>query len=112
MAARQDSFKDFVLDQLTELDGLSCRAMFGGYGLYRGRKFFGIIHRGRLYLKVSPETVTRFIRHGMGPFRPNGTQTLTTYYEVPVDVLENAQQLAEWAGAACALARRAAGRSR
>lgn len=41
-----DGFKDFVLDQLADLRGLRCRAMFGGYGLYRGNTFFGIIHKG------------------------------------------------------------------
>jgi len=31
---KEDSFRDFVLDQLRSLEGGSCRAMFGGYGLY------------------------------------------------------------------------------
>ena len=43
MVKRDDGFKDFVLDQLTELRGLRCRAMFGGYGLYCTGFFFGII---------------------------------------------------------------------
>ena len=34
--AKTDPFVNFVLDQLRELDGLTCRRMFGGYGLYRG----------------------------------------------------------------------------
>ena len=34
MAPKHDGFRDFVLDQLNELPGLTCRAMFGGYGLY------------------------------------------------------------------------------
>jgi len=33
----------------------------------------------------------------MKPFRPNATQTLKTYYEVPVDVLEDAGELTIWA---------------
>ena len=33
MAVKTDSFKDFVLDQLSDLRGVTCRAMFGGYGL-------------------------------------------------------------------------------
>ena len=35
MASRDESFKDFVLDQLQDLDGVDARRMFGGYGLYR-----------------------------------------------------------------------------
>ena len=45
MAPKQDGFRDFVLDQLNELPGLTHRAMFGGYGLYRREAFFGIIHK-------------------------------------------------------------------
>jgi len=32
---RQDSFKEFVLDQLAAMESITCRAMFGGFGLYR-----------------------------------------------------------------------------
>lgn len=97
MPAKHDGFKDFVLDQLTDLRGLTCRAMFGGYGLYRSATFFGIIHKGRLYFKVTPETIEQYNAHGMSPFRPNPKQTLKSFYEVPVDVIEDAGQLNEWA---------------
>ncbi len=33
----------------------------------------------------------------MKPFKPNARQTLKNYYEVPVDVLESADSLVEWA---------------
>lgn len=97
MPTKHDGFKDFVLDQLTDLRGLLCRAMFGGYGLYNGATFFGIIHKGRLYFKVTPRTVTRYTDHGMKPFRPNPKQTLLSYYEVPIEVIEDAEQLTGWA---------------
>jgi TfoX/Sxy family transcriptional regulator of competence genes len=44
-----DSFRDFVLDQLRDLRQIDCRRMFGSYGLYHGGVFFGIISKGRLY---------------------------------------------------------------
>lgn len=97
MPTEHDGFKDFVLDQLTDLSGLTCRAMFGGYGLYQHTTFFGIIHKGRLYFKVTPAIAPRYKEHGMKPFRPNAKQTLTSFYEVPVDVLEDAEQLVAWA---------------
>ena len=96
MAPKDDGFKDFVLDQLSDLSGLTCRAMFGGYGLYQREKFFGIIHKGRLYFKVTPATVSLYKRQGMKPFRPNAKQTLKSFYEVPVDVLEDREQLTAW----------------
>jgi DNA transformation protein and related proteins len=101
VAKKQDGFKDFVLDQLADLRGVTCRAMFGGYGLYRGDAFFGIIHKGRLYFKTDDASRETYRQRGMKPFRPNRKQTLKTYYEVPVDVMEDAEQLVAWAARAC-----------
>ena len=97
MAPKHDGFRDFVLDQLSELSGLTHRAMFGGYGLYQRETFFGIIHEGRLYFKTDSTTRAAYVTRNMKPFRPNPKQTLKTYYEVPVDVLEDAEELTIWA---------------
>lgn len=98
------SFTDFVLDQLQTMDDLACRRMFGGYGLYNQGVFFGIISQGRLYFKTDPTTRPHYVERGMLPFRPRPQQTLTSYYEVPVDVLEDATQLTTWAQQACQIA--------
>ena len=97
MASKEDSFKNFVLDQLQELDDVEARRMFGGYGLYQDETFFGIIHNGRLYFKIDDATVGEYRRRKMKPFRPNPKQTLKTYYQVPVDIIEDADQLRQWA---------------
>lgn len=94
---KNDGFKDFVLDQLVDLSGVTARAMFGGYGLYHRTTFFGIIHKGRLYFKITEATLPRYKEQGMKPFRPNAKQTLKSFYEVPIDVLEDAEALIQWA---------------
>ena len=100
MATKQDGFKDYVLDQVADLRGVTCRAMFGGYGLYQHGTFFGIIHKGRLYFKTDRITVTRYRDKGMKPFKPSAAQTLKNYYEVPVEVLEDSDDLTTWASQA------------
>lgn len=100
MQGERDSFTDFVLDQLEGLPGVACRAMFGGYGLYRDEVFFGIVHKSRLYFKTNETSRAAYRERGMKPFRPNRKQTLKSYYEVPVDVTEDAAQLAAWAAQA------------
>jgi DNA transformation protein len=97
MPPKHDGFKDFVLDQLADLRGVTCRAMFGGYGLSYKGTFFGIIHKGRLYFKVTPATIADYKQQGMKPFRPNAKQTLKSFYEVPPDILEDAEHLTTWA---------------
>ena len=93
---KNDSFRDYVLDQLRQVAGVECRAMFGGFGLYEGGWIFGIVYKGRFYLKAGEKSRPAFIKAGMKPFRPTAKQTLRTYYEVPPEVLENPAELARW----------------
>jgi len=91
------SYVEFVEDQLQSLGDVTVKRMFGGFGLYRGTVFFGIISGGRLYFKVDERTKREYIDRGMGPFRATPKQILKTYYEVPVDVLEDDGELTAWA---------------
>ena len=91
------SFRDYVLEQLAALDGLRCRAMFGGSGLYYGEQFFGIIYDGRLYFKTHPDTLDDYLRYQAAVFAPSKKQILKNYHEVPADILEDADQLTAWA---------------
>jgi DNA transformation protein len=94
-----DSFKEFVLDQLGALPDVRARAMFGAYGLYCGDRFFAILDEGRLFFKTDAKSQSDYITCGMGPFtyESNGRKVTMSYYEVPPDVLENAPHLVNWA---------------
>lgn len=92
-----DSFRDFVLEQLAALDGLRCKRMFGGYGLYAGAVFFGIVYDGRLYFKTHPDTLAEYMEHHAAVFAPSEKQVLQNYREVPVDILEDSEHLLLWA---------------
>lgn len=71
--------------------------MFGGHGLYQGNVFFGIVYGGRVYFKTDKKTAAKYERCGMSPFRPRPGQGLKRYYEVPVDVIEDDNELVAWA---------------
>jgi DNA transformation protein len=92
-----DSFVEYVLDQLRGLGRVRAQRMFGGHGLYCGDVFFAIIADDRLYFKTSEATRAAYVAQGMGPFRASAKQTLKSYYEVPADVLEDDEALALWA---------------
>jgi TfoX/Sxy family transcriptional regulator of competence genes len=49
--ASDQSFAEFVVDQLATDCGASCRKMFGEYGLYAGAKLVGLICDNRLFVK-------------------------------------------------------------
>lgn len=102
MSRENDSFLEFVRDQLQALGGVEGRRMFSGYGLYLRDAFFGIVHDGRLYFKTDDASRDAYRERGMGPFQPNAKQTLASYYEVPPEVLEDGETLTEWARRAAA----------
>ena len=93
----REGFEGRMLDRLSELGEITSRPMFGGHGIYWNDVIFGILFRGRLYLKVDEESKGDYLDGGMGPFRPNERQTLTAYYEVPSDAVDDREALLSWA---------------
>ncbi len=101
-----DSFKEFVLDQLAALPDLRAKAMFGAHGIYCGEKFFGILDEGRLFFKTDTATEKDFTDCGMGPFtyEMKGKVMTMAYHEVPPEILEQPHELVLWARKAIAIA--------
>jgi DNA transformation protein len=103
-----DEFIDYVIDQLTAWADVSVRRMFGGAGLYCDGTMFGLIADDIAYLKVDDSNRQDFIKAGSSPFNPyldKGKTTIMSYYDIPVDVLEDRDQLAAWAERSLAIAR-------
>lgn len=101
------AFREFVLDQLTDVPDLTSRSMFGGLGLYSSGRFFGLIWNDTLFLKVDDQTRPRYETAGMRPFNPYpGRGATFQYYEVPLSVLESADELSRWARMSVQAARR------
>lgn len=97
-----DNLVSFVLDQLSGMGGVQARRMFGGWHLSYDGVFFAAVHGERLYFKTSEESRRHYRAMGMGPFTPRKRVTLKPLYEVPVDILEDAERLIEWAEEAIA----------
>ena len=101
-----DSFKEFVLDQLAALPDLRAKAMFGAHGIYSGEHFFGILDEGRVFFKTDDKTKKDFTGRGMPPFtyEMKGKTMTMGYHEVPPDILEQPHELVLWARKAIAIA--------
>ena len=89
-------FKSFVLEQLEQIADITSKSMFGGVGLYGDGFYFALIHNDRLYFKVDDTNRPDFEAASMDAFRPYNDERTMQYYEVPVDVLEDIDQLREW----------------
>jgi DNA transformation protein len=106
--AVSDDFLDFVLEQLSSWGQVTARKMFGGAGLYRDGKMFGLIADDVAYLKVDRSNRDRFLQAGSKPFRPYPERaTVMPYYEIPPDILEDTETLVEWAKQSLVIARKA-----
>lgn len=59
MANNQD-FIEFCLENLSFVQDLRARKMFGEYGIFSGKYMFAIIADNILFLKIFPETIGYF----------------------------------------------------
>ena len=93
-----DEFLEFVLDQFSSWGGVTARKMFGGAGLYREGKMFGLIADDVAYLKADDSNRPEFVAAGCDPFKPYAVEGPSmSYYEIPPEVLEDRVELVAWA---------------
>ncbi|HEV7590455.1 MAG TPA: TfoX/Sxy family protein [Longimicrobium sp.] len=101
-------YREFVLEQLGRVAPVASRAMFGGVGIYADGMIFGLMDDDTTYLKVDDGNRGAFEAAGMGPFSPYGDgQHVMQYYELPADLLDDADALRPWVAGALDAARAA-----
>lgn len=100
-----DDYLSYVVEQLSCIGRVEPKRMFGGVGIYFKDLFFSVIADDVLYFKVDDSNRPDYLAAGMEPFRPyDAKETVMSYYEVPIDVLENRDRLRDWAQKALAAA--------
>ena len=106
--AMNSDFADEAIERMQRVvSGLRARRMFGGVGLYSGELFFAIVAFDRLWFKVDDSNRADYEARGMGPFQPFPDRpTAMSYFEVPADLLDDAEELRVWAMRSVAAARR------
>src|SRR3546814_13963810 len=68
---------------------------------------FGLIHYDTIYLKADAETAKAFEAHGCGPFTYEGTgkPVQMSYWQMPAELGDHADEAATWAKTALGVAR-------
>jgi DNA transformation protein and related proteins len=100
-------FTDYVLEQLEPFGGVTARRMFGGQGLFKGGLMFAIISDGELFFKVDDSNRPDFEAINSQPFtydKKGGKTASLSYWYVPEEIIEDTDDLKEWAGKAYAVA--------
>jgi DNA transformation protein len=104
--AVQPQYLAYILEQLEALGNLHSRRMFGAVGLYSGELFFGLIDDDTLFFKSHSTNSAEYIARKMPRFMPfpDRPEAVMAYYQVPADVIEDAESLIAWARKAVAVA--------
>jgi DNA transformation protein len=105
------AFVEYVKDQMAPLGRIVSRRMFSGAGLYCDGVIFALILRDTLYFKVDAENRANYQAEGCSPFRYQArgkTVEIGAYWRAPERLLDDMDDMVEWARAALAAGRRAA----
>ena len=96
MAVSND-FLEYIQDQLREWGEISVRRMFGGAGLWRDGKMFGLVADDVVYLKVDETNRGKYEAACSSPLKPfDDHKTVLSFYEVPPDIFESPVEFTEW----------------
>jgi len=105
---------DYLDELLAALGAVHARAMFGGHGLYLDGVMFAIVVDDTLYLKCGSGNREPLRQAGARPFRyRRGAREIEmAFLSAPVEALDDADTLCEWARGALQAARHAGARHR
>jgi DNA transformation protein len=92
-----------IVDLLHPWAAVGARRMFSGIGLFRDGVMFGMVMRDTLYFKTDDANRGDYEAAGMAPFayrRGDRGTVATSYHAVPLDLLDDGDELAVWAARA------------
>ena len=107
--AGKSEFIQYLLELLEVFGPVSAKAMFGGFGIFRGGVMLGLVADETFYLKVDEKSRPEFESRGLCPFvyKTKGKEFSMSYYQAPEEALEDPEEMAKWAKKAYDAAKRA-----
>lgn len=97
----------YIKDQLSAFGNFETKKMFGGVSFMREGRMFGLLGHNVFHLKADDINRPDYEAKGMKAFLSSDKKKGMPYYEVPVEVLEDKDQLKVWAAKAYEAAVRA-----
>src|SRR6266566_798664 len=107
--------RDFLIDLFSDFGPVTIRRMFSGFGISVDGVNFALALRAGLYFRADEATIPQFEAEGSKPFQYQTrakTVTVNSYWQLPVRLFDDPEDLSGWARAALAAAQRAALRKR
>jgi len=103
--------RDYLTDLFQPFGPVTIRRMFSGFGISADGVTFALVIQGAIYLRADAETIPQFQAEGTTPFEYTTrlrTVTVGSYWRLPDRLLDDPDELAQWARLALAAAERAA----
>lgn len=100
---------DDIRELFSVFGPVEVRRLFGGAGIFANGTMFALVHDGVIYLKVDEESASAFERERLEAFsysRKGERASLASYRRMPDRLYDDPDELATWARAAFAAARR------
>jgi len=104
-----------IIELFAEFGPVSVRRMFGGAGIYADGMMFALAADGVIYLKADGVNTLAFEREQLGPFSyetKDGKRGVLSYRRMPERLYDDPEELADWARAALAAARRSGAKAK
>lgn len=101
---------EFLADQLRAMGHITTKRMFSGAGVWCDGLMFALIIADTIYLKADDANRGDFEAEGTGPFTYQGKGRMVEvgYWRLPERLLDEPDELIDWARKALAAARKAA----
>ena len=94
--AYSKEYKQYIDEQLTLVEDINSKKMFGGVGYFKDGVMFGGIMDGLFHLKTDESNQAAFIEHGMKPWGMGNKIPKKPYYEVPEAIIADREELKGW----------------
>jgi DNA transformation protein len=106
-----DTFAEFLREQLASLGRVSMRRMFGKTGVFCDGVMFGMVTDNTLYVRVDDQNRATFKEaESFAPlnYQKKGSTIDLAFWRVPERLMDEPDELVDWARAALGAARRVA----
>ena len=106
-----DSFAEFLHEQLAPLGRVTLRRMFGKTGVFCDGVMLGMVTDNTLYFRVDDRNRAAFQEAASFPplnYKKKGSTIDLSFWRAPERLMDEPDELVEWARAALAAARRVA----
>ena len=99
MKNNKSEFLQYALDLFNPLGRLTSKTLFGGNAILKNNITFAMVFDGSIYLKTDKNTVKKYLDLDSKPlsYKKNNKTINLRYYEIPIEVIDDEDQLMQWA---------------